>query len=693
MAAAIATAQSLLILAVMLTWQRHSITVKSAHNINKTPTNIMIESLLWTPSDTRIRQSNMYQFMQQMNQKYGLNMVSYRQLHDWSIQQPAAFWEEMWQLGHVVAHHKGKTVLANGHTMLEAKWFPEAKLNYAANLLKYRDDQVALIFRGEDGQRLSLTYHALYQKVAALASGLQQQGIVAGDRIAGFMPNNIDTVIAMLATTSLGAIWSSCSPDFGINGVLDRFGQIKPKILFTTDGYLYNGKCFNSIERVASIADQLPSIQCIIVCPHTGIQGSQPTITDNLPNGVWLDDFIDTQAQVIEFAAMNFADPLFIMFSSGTTGKPKCIVHSIGGTLLQHNKEHILHTDISRDDVLFYYTTCGWMMWNWLVSALATGCTVVLYDGSPFKTPSILMDIAEQERISVFGTSAKYITALEKADVKPKQSHQLASLKTILSTGSPLLHESFDYVYRDIKQDVLLASISGGTDIVSCFLLGCPMLPVYRGQLQCAGLGLAVDIFDDHAQSIEQSKGELVCTRPFPCMPIGFWDDNDGQKYHNAYFAVFDNIWAHGDYGEITSQGGFVIHGRSDAVLNPNGVRIGTAEIYRQVETISEVLESVVVGQDWQQDVRVILFVKLKTDTRLSHALIEHIKQKIRTNTTTRHVPAKIIQVADIPRTISGKIVELAVRKIIHGQTVNNQDALANPEALDLYVDLPELAH
>ncbi|MFT5930749.1 MAG: acetoacetyl-CoA synthetase [Oceanospirillaceae bacterium] len=648
---------------------------------------------LWQPSQSRIEQTNLWRFIQSINASLNLNITDYHQLHQWSIDHSELFWDQIWQQCNVVSSHKGSVILEHGDKMPGAKWYPQAKLNFAENLLKVRDISPALIYCGEDGARQEISYAQLYQRVAQLVSGLKKYNIQPGDRIAGFMPNVIDSVVAMLATASLGAVWSSCSPDFGINGVLDRFGQIEPRILFTTDGYYYNGKTLNSLERVAGIAAQLPSIEAIVVCDHITQSADLSLLKDAAPNkAIHLKDFIDTDATEIDFVDCSFDDPLYIMYSSGTTGVPKCIVHGIGGTLLQHNKEHLLHTDVTPEDVLFYYTTCGWMMWNWLVSGLSLGCTVLLYDGSPFKTPSILMDMAEKEKVTIFGTSAKYIAAIEKAGVKPAQSHNLQHLKTLLSTGSPLAHESFDYIYKDVKSDVLLASISGGTDIVSCFALGCPILPVYRGELQCRGLGMAVDIFDDDGQSIRQTKGELVCSAPFPSMPIYFWQDEDGQKYHDAYFGHFDNVWAHGDYGEITQQGGVIIHGRSDAVLNPGGVRIGTAEIYRQVEVIEDVLESIVIGQNWQDDVRVILFVVLRQGLVLNEDLIQTIKQQVRANTTPRHVPAKVIQVAEIPRTISGKIVELAVKKVIHGEEVKNKDALANPEALDLFVNLPELA-
>ncbi len=643
---------------------------------------------LWTPSPDRVAATRLWDFMATLNRDEDQHFETYHVLWQWSVDHPETFWSRFWDYAGIVAEHKGERVLEHGDRMPGARWFPDARLNFAENLLRWRDDRAAIVFCGEDGRRTELSHAQLYARVAALASALRAQGIQPGDICAGFMPNVPETIIAMLATTSIGAIWSSCSPDFGINGVVDRFGQVRPRVLFTTDGYIYNGKRLSSIDKVAGIADQIDSIEQIVVVPFLE---STPDISA-LPGARLLDDYGHANATEIEFAQLPFDHPLYVMYSSGTTGVPKCIVHSTGGTLIQHLKELILHTDIGRDDRFFYYTTCGWMMWNWMVSGLATGCTLVLFDGSPFAPrPGVLWDMAQQERISVFGTSAKYLAALEKAGVKPGQSHDLSALKAVLSTGSPLSHESFQYVYRDIKADLQLSSISGGTDIVSCFALGAPILPVWPGELQCRGLGMAVDIFDDEGRPLREAKGELVCTRPFPSMPIGFWNDPDGQRFHDAYFAQFDNIWAHGDYGEITRHGGLIIHGRSDAVLNPGGVRIGTAEIYRQVEKVEEVLESLCIGQPWLDDVRVVLFVRLRDGVSLDDALRKRIKDTIRANTTPRHVPAVIVQVADIPRTISGKIVELAVRQVVMGETVRNKDALANPQALELFRDLPEL--
>lgn len=643
---------------------------------------------LWSPSQQQIEQTQMYQFMRQINQSHGQQMNTYSDLHRWSVTQPETFWNEIWDTFGVIGDKGASPYLVNGDKMPGAQWFPQAKLNFAENLLRYRDERTAIVFRNEGEQRVELTYAELYRKVAQVAGGLKQRGVGKGDVVAGFMPNLADTVIAMLATTSLGAIWTSCSPDFGIQGVMDRFGQVKPKVLFTIPAYLYNGKTIDCVEKVGQIADKLDTTEQIVFVPYIQADADISSVR----SACWLESFIDTAATELSFEPVSFADPLYIMYSSGTTGTPKCIVHSVGGTLLQHLKEHHLHTDIRREDCLFYFTTCGWMMWNWLVSGLACGCTVMLFDGSPFAPGAkVLWDIAEQEKISVFGTSAKYIAALEKAGVKPRETHNLPDLRAVLSTGSPLAHESFEYVYRDIKEDLLLASISGGTDILSCFALGCPILPVHTGELQCRGLGMDVAIYDDEGQEIAEQKGELVCKTPFPSMPIYFWDDQDGQKYQNAYFAQFDNTWAHGDYGELTAHEGIIIHGRSDAVLNPGGVRIGTAEIYRQVERVEQVLDSVCIGQPWKDDTRVVLFVVLKDDLQLDDALTKEIKQTIRAHTTPRHVPALIIQVAEIPRTISGKIVELAVRKVVLGEKVTNKDALANPEALKLFENLPQL--
>ncbi|MCK5309356.1 MAG: acetoacetate--CoA ligase, partial [Thermoplasmata archaeon] len=551
---------------------------------------------------------------------------------------------------------------------------------YAENLLKYRDDRPAIIFKGEEKVKQTITYAELYDQVARLAKALRDAGIKTGDRVAGFMPNMPEAIIAMLATTSIGAIWSSCSPDFGIKGVLDRFGQIEPKILFTADGYFYKDRSFNSLEKISSIIDKLPSVEKIIVVPFTD---ANPDISQ-LPNSSLFEDFLSNEKELkITFEQLPFDHPLYIMYSSGTTGVPKCIVHGAGGTLIQHLKELMLHTDLKRDDNIFYFTTCGWMMWNWLVSSLAVGATLLLFDGNPFYPDAYtLFNFAKEEGMTVFGTSAKYIASLEDAGVKLGPD-DIPTVRAMLSTGSPLSEENFQYVYKDIKSDLVLSSISGGTDIISCFALGNPIGPVISGELQCRGLGMQVEAFDDSGNSVVDQQGELVCTSAFPSMPIYFWNDPDTVKYKAAYFNKFPDIWHHGDYILITKEGGIIIYGRSDATLNPGGVRIGTAEIYNVVENMAEVEDSIVVGQDWENDVRVLLFIKMKDGMELTEELVKNIRTLIRSNTTPRHVPAKVIAVADIPYTINGKKVELAVRKTIHGQEVKNKDALGNPESLE----------
>jgi len=641
---------------------------------------------LWKPSGKRIAASRMTDFMAFAADRENHSFGTYDQLYEWSVDHPDRFWPAVWDFFDIWGQ-KGATVVENADAMPGARWFPEARLNFAENLLRRRDDHPALVFRGEDGRREVVTYRQLHTSVARLAASLRAASVGPGDRVSGFMPNRPETVIAMLATASIGATWSSCSPDFGVNGVLDRFGQIEPKVLFTTDGYTYNGKRLDCLERIGDVLEKLECVQQVVVVPFLD---PEPDIA-HIPRAKLWDRFLG-EDQALEFESLPFDHPLYILYSSGTTGVPKCIVHGAGGTLLQHVKEHGLHTDLGREDVLFYFTTCGWMMWNWLVSGLAQGATLVLFDGSPFAPdPGTLWRMAEEEGVTVFGTSAKYLSALEKAGERPGEHSDLHRLRAILSTGSPLAPESFDYVYRHIKADVQLSSISGGTDIVSCFALGCPILPVHRGELQCRGLGMAVEIWDEDGRPVVSRKGELVCTRPFPCMPIGFWNDPEGTKYHDAYFARFDGVWCHGDYAELTPAGGLVIYGRSDAVLNPGGVRIGTAEIYRQVEKLDDIVESLAVGQEWRGDVRVVLFVRLRNDLQLDDDLEKNIRDVIRRNTTPRHVPAKIVQVSDIPRTISGKIVELAVREIIHGRPVRNTDALANPESLQQFRHRPEL--
>ncbi|MCK7597565.1 acetoacetate--CoA ligase [Microbulbifer sp. CAU 1566] len=648
---------------------------------------------LWQPSPEAIAATQVDQFRRLVNENHQQTLADYPALYQWSVENREAFWGQLWDFGEVIASERGERVLGKD-VMPGAEWFPDARLNFAENLLRYRDDKIALVERLENGRRRQLSYAELFAKTEQLASALAGAGVGKGDRVAGFMPNVMDTVVAMLATASLGAVWTSCSPDFGINGVLDRFGQVEPKVLFACEGYFYNGKTIDSLPRLQQIVEQISSISQLVVVPVA--RSAEQTADDiaGLDRAVTLDAFVGAAPErALTFEQTEFNHPLYIMYSSGTTGVPKCIVHGVGGTLLQHLKEHRLHTDISRDDTLFYFTTCGWMMWNWLVSGLACGATLVLYDGSPFyPAAQCLWDMADEEEISVFGTSAKYIAALEKAGCKPRESHKLNRLRAVLSTGSPLAHEGFRYVYRDVKADVCLSSISGGTDIISCFALGNPALPVYPGELQCRGLGMAVEVWNDDGKPVQEEKGELVCASSFPCMPIGFWNDPDGSKYQGAYFDSWPGVWAHGDYAEITEHGGVIIYGRSDAVLNPGGVRIGTAEIYRQVEKVEEVLDSICIGQDWRDDVRVVLFVVLREGVTLDDELIQKIRTTIRANTTPRHVPAKVIQVRDIPRTISGKIVELAVRNVVHGKPVKNQEALANPEALTLFENLPELS-
>ena len=643
--------------------------------------------VMWTPSQDQLEQAQLTQFRLDINTKYGLNLKSYEDLYQWSLDHVADFWAEIWRFGGVVAPTTGTEVVDDLTKMPGAKWFRGSRLNYAENLLRFRDERMAIHFRGEDQVERSLTYSQLYTLVAKTAQAMRDAGVTRGDRVAGFIPNLPEAIVAMLAASSLGAIWSSSSPDFGIKGVLDRFSQIEPKIIFAADGYFYAGKRFDSLDKLKSILHELPSVEKVVIINYT-----KAADVSGIPNSVPWHDFIDNGATEVKFTALPFDHPLYIMYSSGTTGLPKSIVHSAGGTLIQHLKELMLHCDLKRDDTIFYFTTCGWMMWNWLVSSLAVGATLVLYDGNPFHPgPEGLWKMAEELDISVFGTSAKYLDALESAGCKPGQDFDLSDLRAVLSTGSPLSEESFDFVYRDIKKDVLLASISGGTDIVSCFVLGNPTLPVYRGELQCRGLGMKVEAFDEAGQGVFNEHGELVCTQAFPSMPIFFWNDPEGEKYHSAYFADYPGIWRHGDFIEINDHGGIRIYGRSDATLNPGGIRIGTAEIYTVVENLPEIADSLVVGQAWQDDERVILFVKLLEDGILDEALIKKLKIVIRQNCSPRHIPAIILETTDIPYTINGKKVEVAVKKIISGKEVQNRSALANPESLELYKNLEAL--
>jgi acetoacetyl-CoA synthetase len=634
---------------------------------------------LWVPGARRADESRLAAFMRRAQ------CPDWDALHRWSVEHREEFWSLLWDFCEVRGE-KGARVLVDGDRMPGARWFPEARLNFAQNLLRPSADERAdaIVFWGEDRIRRRWSHAELRAVVSRMAQALRAAGVAKGDRVAGYLPNLPEAVAAMIATASLGAIWSSCSPDFGVQGVLDRLGQIEPKVLFCADGYYYGGKEFDSLDKVREILRQLPSVQRCVVVSYV----ERPANV-----GVALADFLEPFAPgEIAFEPVAFDHPLYVLYSSGTTGVPKCIVHGTGGTLLQHLKEQQLHSDVRPGDRLFYFTTLGWMMWNWLASGLASGATLLLYDGSPFALRGrVVFDFAEAERMTHLGTSAKFIDAIAKIDLRPRETHDLSALRAILSTGSPLVAEGFDYVYASIKPDVCLSSISGGTDIMGCFVLGNPMLPVWRGEIQCKGLGMAVEVFDEQGRALAGEKGELVCTRPFPSMPVGFWNDPDGSKYHAAYFERYPNVWRHGDWCEITAHGGMIIYGRSDAVLNPGGVRIGTAEIYRQVEQLGEVVESLVIGQDWGGDVRVVLFVKLQEGLVLDAPLVARIRQRIRDNTTPRHVPAKVLQVADIPRTKSGKIVELAVREIVHGRPVKNLEALANPEALEHFRGRAEL--
>ncbi|MGZ5081167.1 MAG: acetoacetate--CoA ligase [Usitatibacter sp.] len=645
---------------------------------------------LWTPSPARAASAGVSAFMRLVNARHGLSLGDYAQLYQWSIDHLEDFWVAVWDFGGVIAGSRGDKVLVNRDRMPGALFFPDAKLNYAENLLRRRDDTDALVFWGEDKVRRRMTHRELYDLVSRTQQALAAAGVGQGDRVAAFMPNMPESIVAMLATASLGATFTSCSPDFGVQGVLDRFGQVEPTVLFCCDGYYYNGKVVETLPRIAQIMRELPSVKRVAVVPYIGDEPDASLV----PRASRFADFLAPfQAKDIAFNRVPFNHPLYILYSSGTTGVPKCIIHGAGGVLLQHLKEHLLHGDLKPGDKLFYFTTCGWMMWNWMVSGLAAGAALLLYDGSPFLgRGNVLFDLAAAEGMTQFGTSAKFIDAAAKVNVDPVNTHDLSALRTMFSTGSPLAPEGFDYVYEHVKRDICLSSISGGTDLVACFAGGSPILPVWRGELQCRMLGMKVEIFDDDGRPLPRGqKGELVCTAPFPTMPLGFWNDPDGSKYRAAYYERFPGVWRHGDWCELTRHDGLVIYGRSDAVLNPGGVRIGTAEIYRQVEKLDEVVESIVIGQDWQNDVRVVLFVRLRDGMELDEPLARRIKEVIRANTTPRHVPAVILQVPDIPRTKSNKIVELAVRAVVHGQPVKNIEALANPEALEHFKKRQEL--
>src|SRR6056297_1388169 len=648
-----------------------------------------MSEILWQPSEEQIKQTNMYRFIQYVNGRYHLSISDYQELYQWSVEQIPEFWAAMWDFADIIHSRPYERVVDDLSKMPGAEWFVGARLNFAENLLRYRDDETAIIFKGENQTPTRLTYAELYDEVARVAAVLKELGVQPGERVVGYMPNMPETVIAMLAATSIGATWSSCSPDFGFKGVMDRFGQIEPTVLFSADGYFFKGKRIDSLERVADIAKEIPSIEKIVIVPYTQ---KAPDIS-NIRDAQLLEDFKSPESGLsVEFAQLPADHPLYIMYSSGTTGLPKCMVQGSAGILINQLKEHMLHTDVKRGDVVFYFTTCGWMMWNWLTCALATGAAIVLYDGNPFyPDEGVLWEMAQDESLTVFGTSAGYVSALRNTGLRPGDRFDLTPLRALLSTGSPLSEEGFEFVYDAVKKDLQLASISGGTDLNGCFALGNPMGPVYSGELQTRGLGMKVEAFNDRAEPLYNQQGELVCTAPFPSMPIYFWNDPDMEKYHKAYFDVYPGVWRHGDYIEINDHGGVKIYGRSDATLNPGGVRIGTAEIYRQMEMIDEIEDSIVIGQTWENDVRVILFVKMADGHQLTDELKQHIKKVIRSEASPRHVPAKIIGVPDIPYTLNMKKVELAVKKTIENKPVHNRDALKNPEALDFYQDMEEL--
>ena len=649
---------------------------------------------LWIPSAERIENANITIFSRQAEARHGLKFKNYAELHRWSVEHREAFWDELWNFCGVIASERGGTVLENGDQMPGARWYPQARLNFAENLLRRRDSEAALIFHGEDRVRRELSFSGLYAQVSQLAQFLAAAGIEPGDRVAGYLPNMPETIVAMLATVSLGATWSSCSPDFGVRGVVDRFGQIKPKVLLSADGYYYNGKTHDCLAKVNEVLAAIPEIERLLVVPYVSEDPDLSVIEKSAKRQIErFDQCLEAYPERdIEFVQLPFDHPLYIMYSSGTTGAPKCIVHGAGGSLLKHLSEHRLHSDLKRGDRLFYFTTCGWMMWNWLASGLASEATLVLYDGAPsYPDARRLWDLADAEQVNIFGTSAKFIDVVKKSGLRPIVSHDLSSIRAILSTGSPLVPESFDFVYQDIKHDVCLSSVTGGTDLLGCFGIGNPALPVYRGEIQCNALGMQVEAYNDQGRPVIGEQGELVCSRAFPSMPVGFFNDPDGSRYHSAYFETYPNVWCHGDWIVITEHGGMIMYGRSDTTLNPGGVRIGTAEIYRQVEQLDEVLEGLVIGQQWEGDVRVVLFVVLREGLELDEELTTKIKKQIRANTTPRHVPARVLQVPDLPRTKSGKITELAVRDVVHGRRIKNQEALANPQALEYFRDRVEL--